>query len=514
MKVVGFVFVFFTVLITIGCSGGERIAGSKGGSETTNGITASIVTKDGLPAAGTMVRVRRADYVSNPEDNESEISDHFDTVTDTDGTFMVQGIEPGSYCVEVNDTSVNNSGAVLLTCTLGEEDTFDFGNRTLQPHAGIDGKVDLSNNDGQELFVQVLGLERAVSVEEDGTFHIDDLPAGKLDVRVVSRSDNEAQEIRDVVAESGGIVSVQVPENSAWSRYIYIDTLVAEMNTSVVLEGFPFLVRLDQSTFDFSQARSAGEDVRFTKTDGTALPYDIEYWDRGAQLAAVWVRIDTVFGGRSNQAFTMQWGDQDAESLSDNNAVFTSDGGYWHCNDENESVETVSGMIGPAKLFDNTEESLLYDTLNLDGDYTLSCWLKFSDLSAPQRIIYKGYCYTLWYDNVANGLRVEHYSDSQRWRGFTQDGGEAFPVEIDKWYYVVGTYDVDKIRLYINGEVVDSTAVISEPPYSNTTPLELGGRSTVEPFSGILDEVRVENARHSADWIGLCYRNQYQESQP
>lgn len=510
MKTVGILLIIVMILLFPGCSS-DRIAGSKGGSETTNGIMATIVDGNGSPAVGSIVRIRRADYISNPDSTYEKSADRFDIVTDDDGTFSVEGVQPGFYHIEIN----NNGEAVLLICTIGETDTIDLGSQSLRPHAFMHGKVDRYNGT-EELIVQVRGLERIAKVEQNGFFNFDDLPAGKMDIRVVNRSSDETREIRDVVTTSGDSVTVQVPEKAAWSRYFYFDTLVTDMAKSVRFSGFPLLVRLDNATFDFSQARSAGEDIRFTKTDGTALPYEIEQWDPAAEEASVWVRIDTVYGGRSDQAFIMQWGNQEAESLSDKKAVFNSEDGFWHCNDIETSLETVAGVVGSALRFDGNDDIIQLDSLNLTGDYTLSCWVKFADLNTSQRIIWKDTSYTLWYDQNIGGLRVEHCNDLRVWHGINQDSdNEATAVTADKWYHIVGTFgigNVGELRLYVNGEVVDSTGKIVGDPHISKEPLFLGGAATEEFFNGILDEVRIENVRHSAEWIRLCYRNQYREN--
>jgi hypothetical protein len=507
---------------SIGCSGIGDIAGSKGGSETTNGITACILNQDGTPSEGSVVRVRRSDYVSRPESTCQERDECTDVVTDTDGSFRVVGMVPGSYSIEINDTVTGDrlGGALLLRCTVGETDTINFGEQSLRSHARISGKVDRTGYGSEELIVQIRGLERVTFVDQDESFHFDDLPGGKVDIRVVNRSDEtDAREIRDITASPGDTVSVQVSGTSAWSQYIYMDTLVADMADTVVLTGFPLLVRLDKGAFDFSQSRSGGEDIRFKKTNGSSFPFEIEQWDGGAQRASVWVRIDTVYGGKSDQAVVMQWGDPDAESLSDGAAVFEAPeryAGVWHLDSLSGSegtMETVSGVIGSALSFDGNGDQILLEALNVSGDYTLSCWVNFADLSYSQRIIWKEYSYTLWYDQGIEGLRVEHYTDSLVWRGIYQDNFRSVPVAADIWYYIVGTYDANKIRLYINGEVVDSTEIIADDPYSSTEPLSLGGRSG-EFFKGILDEVRIEDVKHSPEWIRLCYRNQRRDILP
>ncbi len=51
---------------------------------------------------------------------------------------------------------------------------------------------------------------------------------------------------------------------------------------SEALTDFPLVVKLDSSFFDFNNAKTNGEDVRFTSSDGTTLlKYEIERWKIG-----------------------------------------------------------------------------------------------------------------------------------------------------------------------------------------------------------------------------------------
>jgi hypothetical protein len=78
---------------------------------------------------------------------------------------------------------------------------------------------------------------------------------------------------------------------------------------------------------------------------------------------------------------------------------------------------------------------------------------------------------------------------------------------LGSWYYLVSTFDGNKIRLYINGEIVDSTISINANPHSNNEALLFGGRVN-EFFGGIMDEVRIETKARPATWIKLSYLNQ------
>jgi hypothetical protein len=170
-------------------------------------------------------------------------------------------------------------------------------------------------------------------------------------------------------------------------------------------------------------------------------------------------------------------------------------------------------MIGAALMFDGKDDHITAGRLNLAGSYSLSCWIYADDLSeAARRFIWKEYSYTLWYDAIGEGIRVEHftYADSVVvWRGIYQDNSRLIPLTVNTWYYLTGTFDGDKIRLYINGELVDSTQSIGLSPVWSDQILSLGGRKG-EFVKGVMDEVRIENRARSAEWIRLCYLNQKQ----
>lgn len=64
------------------------------------------------------------------------------------------------------------------------------------------------------------------------------------------------------------------------------------------LAWYQVLIRLDNSNFDFSQAKNDGSDIRFTYSDGnTDLSYWIESWDSTNHLAYVWVKVPNLMTG-------------------------------------------------------------------------------------------------------------------------------------------------------------------------------------------------------------------------
>ena len=118
------------------------------------------------------------------------------------------------------------------------------------------------------------------------------------------------------------------------SIYIITTPEGANLPATGLEKNFPLLVRLNEDFFDFSQAKSSGEDIRFS-TNGNPLAYQIESWDAAGGNAIVWVRIP-IIRGNDQQAIRMHWGNANAPSGSDGERVFrTTEGfaGVWHLGD-------------------------------------------------------------------------------------------------------------------------------------------------------------------------------------
>ena len=65
--------------------------------------------------------------------------------------------------------------------------------------------------------------------------------------------------------------------NYPFSRNIYINTTGLGLTGTVV--NFPLLVRFTHIEFSgFDNVQPDGRDIRFSKPDGTPLPYEIERW--------------------------------------------------------------------------------------------------------------------------------------------------------------------------------------------------------------------------------------------
>jgi hypothetical protein len=517
--------------------GCERTSMAGGTTDTGNSRIAGVIyANDGGKAKGASVILRSRDFLSSVQN--AELSDNSvlkkETTTDDSGRFVIDSMEYGNYSIEVNDREIS---AALIAATVSSPSPGQIID-TLRPYAGISGNIGLKTGPSSRMFVLVYGLERKIPIDSFGRYEAHDLPQGTLNFRIVSV---------DTIFKPFDINSVSLIQGetdivpfTGWrsSATIVLNTSASGASVKRTVTDFPVLIRLTKDNLNFALAQATGADLRFGKQGGAFFQYEIERFDSIAQLAEVWVKVDSVRGDDSAQNFIMYYGNAQAPGQSESREIFDTAAGFqgvWHMNENpgaganaikdrtandhhgtpNGSMgasDVVSGMIGKALNFNGQNAYVNAGVLNLTGSYALSCWVNSNDLSSARRFIWKEYSYTLWYDAIGAGIRVEHFTNGGIWRGIYQDGGNFWPLAAGTWYYLVGTYDGDKIRYYVNGIAKDSTQTIGVNPNSSDQILSLGGRLG-ELVSGTMDEVRIENIARSSDWVKLCYMNQKIDNQ-
>jgi hypothetical protein len=302
--------------------------------------------------------------------------------------------------------------------------------------------------------------------------------------------------------------------------------------------GFPLLVRLDSTNFDFAQARPDGFDVRFATADGTPMTFDLEQWDAVGKRGAIWVKVDTILPDDSAQFIRMFWGNMPVSVTIANSAIVFSPAqgfaGVWHLRETaagvmgdatgNGNAGTVTGGVSPvpgiaggAQRFNGVDGLINCGTgssLDLSQSLTLSGWVKLDTAAGNryQRIVSKK---DVW--NAAAGYELECNP------GVTGDTmGEVAVVGKDStlrrgffawdtaWHHCAATVTDSTARVYIDGN--DLTAADNYWSFHGIAPstvaLQIGAVGRADFLKGVLDEVRVESVPRSASWIRLCYENQ------
>ncbi len=510
------------LLMLAGCASDTDMSAGFG-SETTNGVTATVKRIDGTPAAGALVRLRPIDYVRPLALDKARLAVR-EATTDSNGCFVLDSIEAGEYRIEVTD---RDSSAVLIDTEINA--FVDAGEHVLRRYATIIGTVEPAPH-GTAQYVQVYGMERLAGVHTDGTYCLGDLPAGSYRLRIITADTAPAQIIDSISALPGDTTVVHRYAPWLHSKKIVLNTTSSGAGVTETVHAFPLLVRLSASNFDFGQADSLGADIRFSTPDGVPLPYEMELWDVRAAKAAIWVRVDTVRGNNDTQCLTMLWGNSAVSDRSAASSVFDTGAGFagvWHltsgidatANGNNTTPHgTIAqqGPIGGARWFDGIDDFLdcgADGSLAIAGDLTISAWVTLADVQADRymRIVTNkpDIAQVAGYELECNPSHMGESYLTLFTAGPTEYARSyAGEWAHDQWHYCVATLRDTTATLYRNGQRhrVQPDSIVAAP-IAGTDALRIGGWNG-DYFHGGIEEVRISRVARSEAWVRLCYENQ------
>jgi hypothetical protein len=131
--------------------------------------------------------------------------------------------------------------------------------------------------------------------------------------------------------------------------------------------------------------------------------------------------------------------------------------------------------------------------LELQGSFTIETWVKPEGTGEEEPLIFKEaptfeshMAYMLYLGLESNG-KVGGYVEEAGWKK-PEVTSEKLPV--GKWTHLALTFDGEHLRLYVNGELADTTA--AEGPQASKGPLKFGCSEVYgQDFEGRLDEVRI-----------------------
>ena len=311
------------------------------------------------------------------------------------------------------------------------------------------------------------------------------------------------------------------------SLYILTTPEGADLPATASESDFPLLVRLDRPWFDFSQAKSRGEDIRFTTAAGQPLAYEVEQWDAARGTASIWVRIPAI-RGNARQDIKLFWGKANASSESNGAAVFSADNGYATVLHMNETLKdevgtvkpvdagttVVPGIIGKGRHFVPDKGINGGDPITnypySDMPFTSEAW--FRPEAAGAAAFGWGRYATRYNGKTGDGNEVVINFGSPPSISWASDGpggvaAAATPV-LGRWYHVAATYSNGTSRIYVNGKLEGSNYHKAAMSLMNDIGITIGGLRGSFQYTGDIDEVRVSRVARSATWIKLEYENQ------
>jgi hypothetical protein len=517
-----------------------NVAGSvtEGGNVEIAGV---IVDSLNHPVQGASIVLRPSNYLKDTSGTVPPRNVAADAVTGQDGHFLIDSISAGQYCITA---SKGDSLAALITFGVQPTDTHDtLDTAALATAAVINGTVINQSAVKSAMYVQMYGLEKIARVDSaTGSYRIPAVPEGSYRLQVLISSPKYSPVVvPDVSCQRGESKTVDTitiapftDENYAlwpYHKTLQLNTTATGANVAGSVVDFPVLVRLSAPAFTFNQFLPDGHDLRFANSSGVHLPFEIERFDPYAGVADIWVLVDTVKGNDST-TITMYWGNISAAAQSLASLVFDTAFGYravWHCNDRAlnprmdatvngfnalpdgyEGDEWTYGLIGGCDSVDDNDDKLKAPSINAGSALTLSMWVNSYGWTSSNR----EFCIAKagmtagkqpLYSLLINENKELAMNITTNGRADSVSGGL---VQLDRWYFITGTYDGTAIKVYLDGTLLKSKPVSGSIDTSISNLYIAYFDKLSQKLHGKFDEVRIMGTAASADWIRLNYENQ------
>ncbi len=518
---------------------------SGGGSEAGNArITGIVLNTQGSPVSNVKVTVLPSDF--DPVKSGPLHGSDFDT-TGTDGTFGITVEKGQTYTIQA--VLISARTRALITGVAVDDTNIISPPCTLNAPGAV--KVMLPDSADKMLgYVYVPGTTVLSFLNNAaGSVVLDSVPAGVIpEVSYSSTLISASAVIRHQVQVIPGDTAIVYNPSWKYARRLFFNTAASGAQVSGDVYNFPVLVRLSSGNFAFAQAKADGSDIRFTKNDGTSLPFEIKRWDPVTELAEVWIKVDTIRGNGSSQYIAMYWGNPSAISESRGAAVFDSSSGFegvWHLNEtsgarasdasHNGFTGTYKGglpknITGPLGICQNivhpdTDCVDIGNVLNPGlKSISIGVWIKRGSFVTPQAIVAKtngelpsaSYGYLLSIDPV----NAPHFNIASGGANWGDEG--AFDImsnlaitDSTAWHFVFVVIDrsgSNSCRMYLDGvdrtgkTVGDITHVTS---VSNALNFHIGTESDNNcSYKGAIAEATISFTARSADWVKLSFINQ------
>lgn len=133
--------------------------------------------------------------------------------------------------------------------------------------------------------------------------------------------------------------------------------------------------------------------------------------------------------------------------------------------------------------------------LRLEGDMAVSCWVYIEkSIDDWVRIIGKGNSgrrnYGLWYHPTSNQWLFQQKTPAGGWQQAYTSSGSQWPVQLNRWYHVVGVKDGSEGILYLNGEKIQTYGNFG-PAVTSNDPLTIGFAGYHSAHTGKIAQARI-----------------------
>ena len=307
------------------------------------------------------------------------------------------------------------------------------------------------------------------------------------------------------------------------------------------LKDFPVLIKIDQADV-FEKAMAHGENIAFysgTDNSSSELAFEIQSWDKDKKIAYVWVKVPSISASvdtnialyypiegktentdfRGNKADTV-WSDKYEMVMHMN---LDKAGSFINSADSNfngslvgdSSIVYTPSPIDKGVFFTDGEYYISVDkgVMDVNEAFTASFMMNLDDINSnyPNPVGFGSLTNAMnriAFHLFANDHSMMRFGTSLNNTWTKCDAGDV--IYFDEWIYVTGVYDSNEMRLYINGELVQTLSVSGTltdygADFSIGCDIEEGNPRY--PFDGALAEVRLASTDRADEYIKAEYMN-------
>lgn len=364
------------------------------------------------------------------------------------------------------------------------------------------------------------------------------------EVRISSvvRSANWQQATYDCVTKNNFAEYEEVAISNSWDDYAKKFTVTFPGATNGVVENFPVLVRMSETTisgFDYDDCqKDEGRDLRFADENGNLLASEVDTWNTNGE-STVWVKVPSL---TASTKITGYYGCAAPHAVTASDVWTNGFNAVWHLGGSEAPLAestgnatpftegnvaptyAAAGVVGKAVDFltndpGNTQNRLVAtdsDALDGFGDFTVEYWSyqetyrnnQFTGILAKRNSSYNQEAWFVYQGQSPSSYQYAtfafNFDSKEANRAAASAGARPTPGE---WVHQAffRTVDDGKGSWYFNGtskkDFTFTSASAKEKVLAGTAPLYLGGGTGQYSFPGSIDEVRISSVARDAAWL-------------
>jgi serine/threonine protein kinase len=175
-----------------------------------------------------------------------------------------------------------------------------------------------------------------------------------------------------------------------------------------------------------------------------------------------------------------------------------------------QGVTCEQGRFGYAGFFDGVDDLIEIPdqpSFHFTNQMTVAAWVKPLRVSGLQTIVNKWYAMDSYMLLIENGNFVFTVAiPGGQWGTSIKVSVKVTPDVWTQWTHIAGVYDGQMLLLYINGQLVASTAASGRLQDSDR-PISIGNHPSWNAFKGSIDEVRLYNVALNASQVSQLLSN-------